>query len=151
MNNSLISCIAGVGAAFAIGVLTHMEASITEVALVMAPFGATTVLVFGLPNSPLAQPKNVVLGHLITALIGVIFTQWIGVTPLTLAIATGLGVSMMLLTKTTHPPAGANPILIMLSGQSWWFLLFPVLSGALIIVAVGKLFQLLQGRLLNRP
>lgn len=150
MNNSLISCIAGVGAAFAIGVLTHMEASITEVALVMAPFGATTVLVFGLPNSPLAQPKNVVLGHLITALIGVIFTQWIGVTPLTLAIATGLGVSMMLLTKTTHPPAGANPILIMLSGQSWWFLLFPVLSGALIIVAVGKLFQLLQGRLLNR-
>ncbi|GLQ74368.1 HPP family protein [Vibrio penaeicida] len=151
MNNSLISCIAGVGAAFAIGVLTHMEASITEVALVMAPFGATTVLVFGLPNSPLAQPKNVVLGHLITALIGVIFTQWIGVTPLTLAIATGLGVSMMLLTKTTHPPAGANPILIMLSGQSWWFLIFPVLSGALIIVAVGKLFQLLQGRLLNRP
>lgn len=150
MNSSLISCVAGVGAAFAIGVLTHMEASITEVALVMAPFGATTVLVFGLPNSPLAQPKNVVLGHLITALIGVIFTQWIGVTPLTLAIATGLGVSMMLLTKTTHPPAGANPILIMLSGQSWWFLLFPVLSGVLIIVAVGRLFQLLQGRLLNR-
>lgn len=151
MNNSLISCIAGVGAACAIGVLTHMEASVTEVALVMAPFGATTVLVFGLPNSPLAQPKNVVLGHLITALIGVIFTQWIGVTPLTLAIATGLGVSMMLLTKTTHPPAGANPILIMLSGQSWWFLIFPVLSGALIIVAVGKLFQLLQCRLLNKP
>ncbi|WP_104401146.1 HPP family protein [Vibrio penaeicida] len=150
MNNHLVSCIAGVGAALAIGVLTHLEASITEVALIMAPFGATTVLVFGLPNSPLAQPKNVVFGHLITALIGVIFTQWIGVTPLTLAIATGLGVSMMLLTKTTHPPAGANPIFIMLSGQSWWFLIFPVLSGALIIVAVGKLFQLLQGRLLNR-
>lgn len=147
MNNNLISCIAGVGAALAIGLLTHLEASTAEVVLVMAPFGATAVLVFGVPNSPLAQPKNVVFGHLITAVIGVVFTQFVGVTPLTLAIASGLGVSVMLLTKTTHPPAGANPMLIMLSGQSWAFLITPVLTGAVLIVLVGKTFNLLQRRI----
>lgn len=142
MNNYIVSCLAGIGAAIAIGLLGYLEASLMDVALIMAPFGATTVLVFGLPESPLAQPKNVILGHLVTASIGVAFTQFIGVTPTTLAIATGLGVSLMLLTKTTHPPAGANPILIMLTGQSWAFLITPVLTGAVLIVFVGKVFKM---------
>ncbi len=144
MNSNLVSCIAGIGATMAIGILTYIDTSLAELTFIMAPFGATAVLVFGLPNSPLAQPRNVIFGHLITAIIGVLFTQYVGVNATTLAIATGLGVTAMLLTKTTHPPAGANPILIMLSGQSWGFLATPVLSGALLIVLVGKFFQLMQ-------
>lgn len=146
MNHSLLSVIAGIGASLAIGLLSVMEANLSDVALLMAPFGATAVLVFGVPDSPLAQPKNVILGHLITAFIGVVFTQYIGVTPITLAIATGLGVTAMLLSKTTHPPAGANPILIMLSGQSWGFLITPVLLGAMIIVLVGKVLRIMQNK-----
>jgi len=146
MNHSLLSVIAGLGASLAIGLLSFMEANLGDVALLMAPFGATAVLVFGVPDSPLAQPKNVILGHLITAFIGVVFVQYIGVTPLTLALATGLGVSAMLLSKTTHPPAGANPILIMLSGQSWGFLITPVLIGAVVIVLVGKALSMLQNK-----
>lgn len=146
MNHSLLSVIAGLGASLAIGLLSFMEANLGDVALLMAPFGATAVLVFGVPDSPLAQPKNVILGHLITAFIGVVFVQYVGVTPLTLAIATGLGVSAMLLSKTTHPPAGANPILIMLSGQSWGFLITPVLIGAVVIVLVGKALSMLQNK-----
>ncbi|WP_141238132.1 HPP family protein, partial [Vibrio cholerae] len=114
-----------------------------NIVLLMAPFGATAVLVFGVPNSPLAQPKNVIFGHLITAFIGVIFTQYIGVSAISLAVATGLAVSAMLITKTTHPPAGANPLLIMLSGQGWSFLFTPVLLGAVVIVLVGKSMQML--------
>ena len=110
----------------------------------MAPLGATAVLVFGVPASPLAQPKNVLLGHLITAFIGVIFYQYFEVTSLPLGIATGLGVTAMLMSKTTHPPAGANPILIMLSGQGWWFLVTPVLLGSIIIVLIGKSVAKLQ-------
>ncbi len=147
MNNVLMSSLAGLGAALAIGVLSHLEASMTQVALIMAPFGATTVLVFGLPSSPLAQPKNVILGHLITAFIGVIFTQYVGVNAMSLAVATGLGVTAMLCTKTTHPPAGANPMLIMLSGQSWGFLITPVLLGAVTIVLVGKVFHRMHTKL----
>jgi CBS-domain-containing membrane protein len=144
MNHYLLSAVAGIGATLAIAILTYLEASIGTVALIMAPFGATVVLVFGIPKSPLAQPKNVVFGHLITAFIGVFFTQYIGVTPLTLAIATGLGVTAMLLSKTTHPPAGANPLLIMVSGQGWWFLITPVLIGSVIIVLLGKALGMLQ-------
>lgn len=146
MNNSLLSVFAGLGASVAIGLLSYMEANLGDVALLMAPFGATAVLVFGVPASPLAQPKNVILGHLITSFIGVVFTQYVGVTPLTLALATGLGVTAMLLSKTTHPPAGANPILIMLSDQSWGFLITPVLIGAVTIVFVGKAMRLLQNK-----
>ncbi len=144
MNKFVLPLIAGVGASVAIGLLSYFDATLTNVTLLMAPFGATAVLVFGVPESPLAQPKNVILGHFITAFIGVFFVQMIGVSPLSLAIATGIGVSAMLLTKTTHPPAGANPILIMLSGQGWLFLVTPVLIGAVIIVVIGKIMQKLQ-------
>ncbi|MDN4503432.1 HPP family protein [Alteromonadaceae bacterium BrNp21-10] len=147
MNKFVLPLLAGFGAAVAIGVLFYFETTLTNTALLMAPFGATTVLVFGLPDSPLAQPKNVILGHLITAFIGVFFVEMIGVTPLNMAMATGLGVSAMLLTKTTHPPAGANPLLIMLSAQSWSFLITPVFIGAVVIVLVGKVMQRFQKQL----
>ncbi|MVE49395.1 HPP family protein, partial [Vibrio cholerae] len=127
----------------AIGMLSFLDSTMGNIVLLMAPFGATAVLVFGVPNSPLAQPKNVIFGHLITAFIGVIFTQYIGVSAISLAVATGLAVSAMLITKTTHPPAGANPLLIMLSGQGWSFLFTPVLLGAVVIVLVGKSMQML--------
>ncbi|EJS4059748.1 HPP family protein [Vibrio parahaemolyticus] len=149
MNNLILSLVAGLGATLAIGVLSYAEVSLTEVVLLMAPFGATAVLVFGVPSSPLAQPKNVIIGHFITASIGIAFSQYVEITPITLAIATGSGVSAMLITKTTHPPAGANPILIMASGQGWSFLFTPVLIGAVVIVLVGKALQLLQSQYLN--
>ncbi|WP_340677139.1 HPP family protein [Paraglaciecola sp.] len=147
MNRIVLALFAGAGAALAIGVLAYSQTEIPHAVLLMAPFGATTVLVFGIPDSPLAQTKNVIFGHLITAFIGIFFSQLIGVSPFTLAMASGLAVSAMLLTKTTHPPAGANPILIMLSGQSWGFLLTPVLIGAVVIVVLGKCMQRLQRRL----
>ncbi|MDW2308054.1 HPP family protein, partial [Vibrio sp. 1457] len=91
MNNLILSLVAGLGATLAIGVLSYAEVSLTEVVLLMAPFGATAVLVFGVPSSPLAQPKNVIIGHFITASIGIAFIQYVEITPITLAIATGLG------------------------------------------------------------
>ncbi|WP_456295749.1 HPP family protein [Vibrio sp. AK197] len=144
MNRVMFPLFAGLGAATAIAVLALSQVELTDIALLMAPFGATTVLVFGVPDSPLAQPKNVIVGHMLTALIGVIFSQYVGTTPWSLAAATGLAVSAMLLTKTTHPPAGANPLLIMLTGQSWGFLLTPVLFGAVVIVLIGQTMRKLQ-------
>ena len=144
MNHISLAVIAGIGSAIAIGLLSFLETSLSDVALLMAPFGATAVLVFGVPDSPLAQAKNVILGHFITAFIGLFFVQYVGVSPLTLAVATGLGVTAMLASKTTHPPAGANPLLIMLSGQGWGFLITPVLTGAVVIVLLGKSLRMLQ-------
>lgn len=138
MKHFLASLLAGAGAFIGIICLAFFDHNVWDMAFLMAPFGATAVLVFGLPNSPLAQAKNVILGHVITAFIGVFFVQYIGVGVWQLALATGIGVTCMLFTKTTHPPAGANPILIMLSGQSWLFLLTPVLIGSIMIVLLGK-------------
>ena len=137
MLNKLFPVIAGLGATLAIGVLAYLDQN-TEAGLwLMAPFGATTVLVFGVPASPLAQPKNVIVGHVLSSTIGVIFYSYIGVFPWSLALATGLAVMVMLATKTTHPPAGADPILIMLLGKSWSFILTPVFAGAVTIVLIG--------------
>ena len=79
MNNLLVSLFAGLGAALAIGLLAFAETLYAGAILLMAPFGASAVIIFGLPKSPLAQPKNVILGHLITAFIGLVFVEFVGV------------------------------------------------------------------------
>ena len=76
-----------------------------------------------------------------TALIGVVFVNYVGVGPVEIAIATGLAISLMMLTDTIHPAAGANPILIMQSLQSWDFLVMPVLIGTIFIVLFGYFSQ----------
>ncbi|QSX37806.1 HPP family protein [Shewanella sedimentimangrovi] len=138
--------LAGVGAAVAIGLLSLSTMINPNWVLLMAPFGATAVLVFGVPDSPLAQPKNVILGHLLTAFIGLCFLEFVGISPLSLALASGLAVSLMLLTKTTHPPAGANPLLVMLTSQHWDFLFTTVLAGSLAMVALAQMHRSLQRR-----
>lgn len=148
MNHIKSALLAGIAATFAIGVLSYADAWSGHGLWLMAPFGATAVLVFGVPDSPLAQPKNVIIGHLITATIGLVFVHFVPVEPWSLACATGLAISAMLVTKTTHPPAGANPLLIMLTGQSWSFLVTPVLLGTVIIVLCGKLAKVCQNRTL---
>lgn len=150
MNNIFTALYAGVGSALAIVILALLDNAQLQHIWIMAPFGASAVLVFGVPDSPLAQPKNVILGHLLAAFIGLIFLTYFSVTPITLALATGLGVSAMLLSKTTHPPAGANPLLIMLTGQSWSFLLTPVLLGAIVIVLCGMLMTKLKRKFLSQ-
>ncbi len=76
---------------------------------------------------------------MLSALVGVVFVTFVGVEPWSLGLATGVAIALMLVTKTTHPPAGANPVLIMLTGQSWSFLLTPVAAGAVVIIAMGFL------------
>jgi CBS-domain-containing membrane protein len=150
MNRLTTALIAGFGAAIAILILSLLNNSQHAIVLIMAPFGATAVLVFGLPNSPLAQPKNVIFGHLITAFIGLLVMYTLGVSPYTLALATGLAVACMMISDTTHPPAGANPLLIMLTHQDWTFLVTPVLLGAVIIVITGKIYSSIKDRMLVR-
>lgn len=131
---------AGLGASLAIAGLAETSA-LTDVPLVIAPFGASCALVFGAPASPLAQPGNVVGGHLISAAIGLMAAALVSSPPLAMAVGVGLAIAGMLLTGTLHPPAGATPIVVVLSKASWGFLLSPVLAGATVIVCAGLLFH----------
>jgi len=133
--------VAGVGAALCIFMIAVGGQVVPEYLGIMAPFGATMVILFALPKSPLARPKNILGGHLLTTTIGLITLHFWDVTPLTLALSVGLGVSLMMLTNTWHPPAGANPLVVLSLKVSWGFLFSPVLSGCLLIILFGWFYH----------
>lgn len=119
----------------------------SQLTLLMAPFGASCVLAFALPDAPVSQPRNIIGGHFITALIGLIIYHSFGNNIWSLSVGVGLGIAVMLLTKTTHPPAGANPIVIITAGSAWSFLFTPVLLGSIIIVVIALFYNnLIKGR-----
>lgn len=109
--------------------------------LLMAPFGASCVLLFAAASSPLAQPRNVIGGHMLSAAIGMLMLHFFGASVLSMAVAVGLAIALMQWLRVVHPPAGANPLVIMLAPAavplSWDFLLFPVLLGALGLVLIA--------------
>ncbi|MCO4291661.1 HPP family protein [Solitalea sp. MAHUQ-68] len=114
--------------------------------LLIAPFGATCVLAFGLPDSPLAQPRNIIGGHLLTAILGLLCYHLMGNTWYSLALGVSLSIGLMQITRTVHPPAGANPLVIILSGASWSFLFSPVLIGSVVLVAIALIFNNLSSK-----
>ena len=131
------SLVAGVGGFVAIFALASARADLSANVLI-APFGASCVLVFAIPQSPLAQPRNVIGGHLISTVAGL---SVLGQTPLAFALGVGLAITAMLLTGTVHPPAGADPIVVIFASASWPFLFAPVLIGTICIVLLGAGFH----------
>lgn len=111
------------------------------VALVLGSFGASCVLVFGFPDVPFAQPRNVVCGHFLSSLIGLAFLAALGPHWWSVAPAVGTAIAVMMLTRTVHPPAGSNPVIVFLASPDWSFLLFPTLAGALVLVAVALVYN----------
>ena len=96
------------------------------------------VLLFGYPESPFAQPKNIFFGHLLTASVGVIFVNLIPL-PIFISIplAVGIGIFFMILFGVTHPPAGGNPIIVILGSASFSFIINPIIIGTIIVLVFG--------------
>lgn len=109
--------------------------------LIAAPFGATAVLVFAVPSSPLAQPRNVIGGNFIAAIACVIAVQLFGSEPWVMALAVATAIKLMQLTKTLHPPGGAMALLGVMSHASWDFVFTPVLLGSIIMVLCTAIFH----------
>ncbi|MDC7705482.1 HPP family protein [Vogesella indigofera] len=105
----------------------------------MAPFGASCVLVFGLPDSPLAQPRHVIGGHLLAAAAGLLLLAVAGPHWWSAALAVALAIALMQAARMVHPPAGATPLVVLSAQADWHFLLTPVLTGTALIVATGWL------------
>ena len=105
--------------------------------LLIGSFGASAVLLFGATDSPLAQPRNLVGGHLVSAVVAVIVVALFGSTPLTMAIGVGLAIFVMNLTHTTHPPGGATALIGVQGAVGPGFILLPVLAGALILLVMS--------------
>ena len=125
-----------------IGVLTFLTYKTEFGVFLIASFGSTMVLLFGYPESPFAQPKNIFFGHLVTATIGVIFVNFIPL-PLYLSIplAVGIAVGLMILLNVTHPPAGGNPVIVLMGSASYNYLLNPIIFGSVILILFGVILN----------
>ena len=146
-NNKIINALlSAVGALIFISFLAFLDSSFEGMIWLIPPFGASMVLVMAVHESPLAKPKNILLGHILSALSGVIILYLIGDNFLALGIAVALAVFVMIITDTIHPPAGANPIIVILTGQGISFVLFPVAVGAFMLVVFAYLYNKLLKR-----
>ena len=129
------SLLAGLFSIITIGILTLLTYRTEFGIFLIASFGSSMVLLYGYPESPFAQPKNVFFGHLLTALVGIIFLYFIPLPLyLTIPLAVGFGVGLMILLNVTHPPAGGNPIIVIMGSVSLDYLLTPVITGSIIIL-----------------
>ena len=132
--------VAWLGGFLAISAVTVLSNTFST-ALVLGSFGASCVLIFGFPDVPFSQPRNVIGGHFLSSLIGLLCLTLFGATWWSVSIAVGTSIAIMMLTRTTHPPAGSNPVIIYLLKPAWSFLLFPTLFGAMTIVFIAVIYN----------
>ena len=113
--------------------------------LMIGSLGASAVLVFGAPRSPLAQPRNLVGGHVLSALVGVLCYQWVGGSEgLAAALAVASAIALMHLTRTLHPPGGATALIAVIGSKQihdlgLFYVVAPAGLGALVLLVVGLL------------
>ena len=134
--------LAGIFSAFTIGILTLITYK-TELGLFLAAsFGSSMVLLYGFPESPFAQPKNIFFGHLLTALVGVIFVNFIQLPIfIIIPVAVGFGIFLMIILDVVHPPAGGNPIMVIIGSASFDYLFSPIITGTIIILLFGVILN----------
>ena len=137
-NEIIKSSLAGFYSCITIGLLTLLTYKTDLGVFLIASFGSTMVVLYGYPESPFAQPKNVFFGHVLTSVVGMFFLYFVPI-PLyiVLPIAVGVGVALMILLNVPHPPAGGNPIIVIVGSVSVEYLLSPIILGSAIIVIFG--------------
>ena len=143
MKTTILSAI---GAIICISMLAFLNSFNEDNLWLIPPFGASMVLVMAVHESPLAHPKNIFFGHVLSALSGVIIYMLLGFSFLSVGIAVGLAIFLMMATNTVHPPAGANPIIAVFGAKSMGFIIMPVALGASFII----LFAIIYNALLKR-
>ena len=124
-------------AASVIGFLAYY----TKQPIIMGSFGASIFVLFVLPDSPFAQPRNVIIGHFITTLIGLIFYNLMSSDWWSMALALAFAIAAMQLLRVPHPPAGSNPFIVFLLGANWDYLWMPTVIGAILIVVVALIYN----------
>ena len=130
--------LAGLFSIITIGVLTLLTYKTELGVFLIASFGSSMVLLYGYPENPFAQPKNIFFGHLLTSVVGIVFLFFTALPSfIVIPLAVGLGVSLMILFKVTHPPAGGNPIIIIIGSVSIDYLVSPIIIGSIIIIVFG--------------
>ena len=97
-------------------------------------FGSSALIIFVFYESEFAQPKSIFFGHLISVIIGILINELIGISFLSLGLSVGICVTAMIYLKIVHPPAAANPLIVLFADVSYDFIFFPIISGSIILI-----------------
>jgi CBS-domain-containing membrane protein len=109
--------------------------------LLIGSFGASAVLLFAVPGSELTQPRNLIGGHLISAIVSVLIVYLFGSNDLTIGLGVGLSIFLMYLTRTLHPPGGATALIGIVGNADISFILSPILLGSFILLILALIFN----------
>ncbi|MBI4288976.1 MAG: HPP family protein [Chloroflexi bacterium] len=137
------SCIGGFLGVGAVAFINYSILGGTDMVMIIGSFGASAVLIYGAIKSPLAQPRNLIGGHLLSAIIGVAAYQLLqGHIPLSAAVAVAMAIGVMELTKTLHPPGGATALIAVIGSPNihalgYLYVVIPVGLGAVIMLAIA--------------
>jgi CBS-domain-containing membrane protein len=107
---------------------------------ILGSFGASCVLLSGFPDASFSQPRNLIAGHLLCSAIGLSFLAFVGPAWWSMALEVSTSLVVMMVTKTVHPPAGSNPVIIFMTRPDWTFLVYPTLAGALVLLFLALCF-----------
>ena len=136
------------GAFLGVG-FTALLAFLWKCPMLLGPFGASAVLIFGAYKAPLAQPRNVLMGHFLAACIGVCVNDFFGATFWSIALGVSLALVLMVVTYSIHPPAGATAYVAVQTGGlgvGYMYILNPVILGVFILLLIGVIFNKLGKR-----
>ena len=131
---------AGIGGLLAIAAVAALALASGQ-PWVLGSFGASCVMLFGFPDLPFSQPRNVIGGHLLCSTVGLAVLHTLGPHWWAMGLAAGLAIALMLALRIPHPPAGSNPVIVFLSQPGWSFLLWPTLTGGLLLVSVAIVYN----------
>ena len=136
--NIIKGLIAGLFSAITIAALTLLTYKTQYGIFLIASFGSSMVLLYGYPENTFAQPKNILFGHILTTICGMFFLYFVPLPIyITIPLAVGVGVGLMIILNVTHPPAGGNPIIVIMGSVSFDYLINPIISGSIIILVFG--------------
>lgn len=126
------------GSLLGIGLIAWLSSSY-KLPLLFPSFGATAVLLYAACHVPMAQPRNVIGGHLISATTGVLTFYFLGGAWWSIAVGVTIAIVLMSLTHTLHPPGGATAFMAVYTGQNFSFILSPVGIGTLFLILIALL------------
>jgi len=133
--------VAGISASIIIGVLAFLSFETSTGFWLMFSFGSSTLIVLIFYESEFAQPCNLFFGHLLGILIGILFNEFFGISFITLGLAVGTTVTLMMYFKVIHPPAAANPLIALFADVSLEYIIFPVIVGAILIIFLSVIIN----------
>ena len=141
ISKKLKPIVTGLSASIIIGVLAYLSFETSTGFWLMFSFGSTTLIVLIFYESEFAQPGNILFGHLLGIIIGILFNEFFGMSFITLGLAVGTTVSLMMYLKVIHPPAAANPLIALFADVSLEYIIFPVLAGSIVIILTSVIIN----------